>query len=88
MLEELMKALGPWPILQTFLGLAVLSTGIVVIIKGINKGKDNDDKRADWAAYEQLKHIEENSFKSVALQERLVEIMGQLRDITWNRKQL
>lgn len=89
MLDELTKALGPWPVLQLVLGIAVLGAGIWAVSRGL-QGKDNgdiSDKRAEWAAYEQLRNIEENSFKIAASQEKMVEIANRIASILWNRGQ-
>lgn len=89
MLDELTKALGPWPILQLVLGIAVLGAGIWAVMRG-TQGRDNDkdtDKRAEWAAYEQLRNIEENTFRIVASQEKMVETVNRLTSILWNQRQ-
>lgn len=86
MLDELTKALGPWPILQLVLGIAVLGAGIYAIVRG-NKGDDNSDKKAQWAAYEQLRNIEENTFLIVKTQEKMVEVVNRLATVIWNRGQ-
>lgn len=70
MLDEGMKLLGPFPILQVMLGLAVLGGGIYMIFRGVTGDKRTmslEDKRSEWAAYEQLRNIEENSAKLVEL---------------------
>lgn len=86
MLDELGKALGPWPILQLVLGIAVLGAGIWAIVRG-SRGEGEKDKRAEWAAYDQLRHIEENTFKLVALQEKMVDTINRLTSVLWNRGQ-
>jgi len=95
-MEEVMKMLGPWPILQLMFGLSILGGGVWMIFKGSEKTgpKMLEDKRAEWRAYEQLEHIEENSFKQVQL---LAEIKDQLRangdaikglaSAIWNRRE-
>ena len=91
MLEELTKALGPWPILQVFFGLSILGAGIYAIVRGA-RGKPDDirleDRRAEWAAYEQLRNIEENTFKIVAAQEKIVASVNQLVSVIWNSQRL
>lgn len=91
MLDELTKALGPWPILQLVLGIAVLGAGIWAIVRGIRSDdKDKNDiadRRAEWSAYEQLKNIELNTFKIVASQEKMVETVNRLASVMWNRGQ-
>jgi hypothetical protein len=96
MLEDGMKLLGPWPILQFMFGVAVLAGGVYMIFRGFaNKDKVSiEDRRAEWAAYEQLKNIEENSFKIVEhqktvidTQRAIVQSVNQLTSVLWNREQ-
>ena len=97
MLDELTKALGPWPLLQLLFGLSILAAGIWAIVRGA-RGKSEvvsiDDKRAEWAAYEQLRNIEDNSFKTVDLLKRANDIgeqqlaaFNRLFDTRWNKQQ-
>lgn len=90
MLEELTKALGPWPLLQLLFGLSILGAGIWAIVRG-SRGKSEavsiEDRRAEWAAYEQLRNIEENTFKIVESQKRMVEVVDRLASVIWNRGQ-
>lgn len=86
MLDELTKALGPWPILQLVLGIAVLGAGIYAIVRG-SRSDDSADKRAQWAAYKQLEHIEENTFAIVKTQEKMVEVVNRLASVIWNKGQ-
>lgn len=90
MLEELTKALGPWPILQVFFGLSVLGAGIYAIVRGA-RGKQDDmnleERRAEWAAREQLRNIEENSFKIASSNEKVVEAINRLSSVLWNNRQ-
>lgn len=91
MLEEGMKLLGPWPILQFMFGLAVLAGGVYMISRGLAK-KDEprltlEDRRQEWAAYEQLKNIEENTFKLVNNQQALTDAINRLSSVMWNREQ-
>lgn len=89
MLEDGMKLLGPWPILQLMFGLAVLAGGVYMVIRGLNR-KDEprltlEDKRAEWAAYEQLKNVEENTFKLVDGQRQLTDAINRLTSVLYNR---
>lgn len=100
MLKELTEALGPWPILQLLFGLAVLGGGIYAIFRGVNTKKEEptihlEDRRAEWEAYNQLRNIEENSFKLVELQKQsnelqrqMVDSFKQLAGILWNQPRL
>jgi len=95
MLDEGMKLLGPFPILQVMLGLAVLGGGVYMIFRGITGEKKQmflEDRRAEWLAYEQLRNIEENSFKMVEfsrqngeLLRKLDESVKALASAIWNR---
>jgi len=94
--DEVMKMLGPWPILQFMFGTAVLGFGVFMIIRGLSGKGDGkvqlEDKRAEWLAYEHLRNIEENSFKMVELQRQqleqyraLIEQLKALSSAIWNR---
>ena len=98
MLDEGMKLLGPFPIFQVILGLAVLGGGVFMMIRGLTgDGRKPpvfsiEDKRAEWAAYEQLRNIEENSFKMVELSKQNGDLLRKLDDsikalasAIWNR---
>lgn len=92
MLEDGMKLLGPWPILQFMFGLAVLGGGVYMVIRGLSS-KDTsklslEDKRLEWTAYEQLKNIEENSFKLVDGQRQTLEAVNRLTSVIWNKDKL
>lgn len=89
-MEEVMKLLGPWPILQFMFGLVVLGGGVWAIIKGTGKGNSApriEDKttREQWSAYEHIRNIEENSYKSVAHLERIHEELQRISTILWNQ---
>jgi hypothetical protein len=90
-MDEVTKALGPWPILQMVFGLVVLGLGVWSIVRGI-KGKEDkvsdEDKRAEWEAYNQLSNIEANTFKIAATQEKIVETLNRLVDVIWNSNRL
>lgn len=90
-MEEVMKVLGPWPILQFVFGVGILGFGVFMIVRGLQK-KDGppqiEDQRAVWLAYEHLKNIEENSFRLVELQRKTVEEIARLTSVIWNRDKL
>jgi hypothetical protein len=87
-MEEVAKALGPWPILQTVFGTLILLLGVWSIIRGI-RGKDYaDDRRAEWEAYNQLENIEQNTFKIVESNQKIAEALDRLASIMWNREKL
>ena len=95
MLDEGMKLLGPFPILQVMLGLAVLGGGVYMIYRGTTGDKKTlslEDRRSEWAAYEQLRNIEDNTFKMVELSRQNGELLRKLDDsikalasAIWNR---
>lgn len=87
-MEEVVKLLGPWPILQFLFGVGILGFGVYMIVRGLQKHDGPaqiEDKRDLWMAYEHLRNIEENSFKMVELQRRLVESIDRLSSVMWNR---
>jgi hypothetical protein len=97
-MEEVMKMLGPWPVLQFMFGLAVLGGGVWAIIRGSQKKDEKppmlEDRRAEWEAYRQLENLETNSFKQVELLSRILDRMQQNADqlsalaaAIWNKKQ-
>lgn len=84
-----MKMLGPWPVLQFMFGVAVMGGGVWMIIRGTQK-QDRpppalEDQRDKWAAYDQLRNIEENSFKMVEHLRLMREDIQRLGTILWNR---
>lgn len=96
-MEEVIKMLGPWPILQFMFGVGILGAGIWMIVRGVQK-KDGhlqlEDKYAERRAYEHLENIEQNSFKVVELLQRIYERQDHLTDqlkalsaAIWNRRQ-
>jgi hypothetical protein len=88
-MEGALTALGPYPFLQLIFGVAILGLGVWSIIKGLNaKGPTQEDQRADWAAREQLKNLEENSWKLVHLLEKQNELLGRLAAVLYNDRQL
>ncbi len=94
-MEEVVKLLGPWPVLQFMFGISVLGFGVFMIVKGLGKRDEPvqiEDKRAEWLAYEHLRNIEENSFKLVELHKQLLDQLRhteeQLKALSaaiWNR---
>ena len=90
-MEEITKALGPWPLLQFVFGVVVLGLGIWSIMRGL-RGKEEkpfqslEDKRAEWAVMEQIKNIEENSFKLVDGQRQLTDAINRLTSVLYNRQ--
>lgn len=89
-MEEIVKMLGPWPILQFMFGVGVLAFGTFMIIKGQHKGGNLqlEEKRDEWAAYERLRNIEENSFKIVELLRKNNEDIQRLTSVIWNRREM
>jgi hypothetical protein len=101
-MEEVMKLLGPWPVLQFMFGVAVLGGGVWMIIRGTQK-KDAppqggtqalEDKRAEWRAYDQLENIEQNSFKQLAVMSQILDRLNNNADqmkalaaAIWNKRE-
>jgi hypothetical protein len=95
MIDEVGKALGPWPILQFVFGLAVLCFGAIAIFKGLSSEKKSDameDKRIEWEAMERLRSIDENTQKIADNQRAMLEnVRGatdQIRGLTEQMKAL
>jgi hypothetical protein len=99
-MEEVMKMLGPWPILQFMFGLAVLGGGIWAIIQGTKKKDEKqtpmqiEDRRAEWEALQTQKQIlhELNEQTSVlrSIQGQIhsnAEAMRALSAAIWNKSQ-
>ena len=83
-MEEVMKMLGPWPILQFMFGCAVLAGGVWAIIRGTQK-KDTgppklEDQRAEWEAYQQLANIEAEAFKQTEILSRILDRLNNNAD--------
>ena len=73
MLDELSKALGPWPLLQMFFGLSVLIAGIYAIVRGARGKPENtsvEDIKARWELQKAMGHLHDNSFDIVKLLEK------------------
>src|SRR6266446_8312880 len=95
MLDEGMKLLGPFPILHVILGLAILGFGVYMIFRGITGEKKQlslEDRRAEWAAYEQLRSIEESLVRLVESSRQNGDLLRKLDDsikalasAIWNR---
>jgi hypothetical protein len=101
-MDELIKSLGPWPMIQGLvIGMIVAAAGIWAIRRGIQDSRKNridseslEGIRAKWAAYQQLEHIENNSFEIAALLEKMIEgqarlheVLNRIADTKWNRHQ-
>lgn len=96
-MEEVMKLLGPWPILQLLFGIGVLGFGVFMIVRGLQK-KDEvlriEDMFAERRAYEQLQEIRDNSFKMVELLSRILDRLNNNADqmkalsaAIWNKRE-
>lgn len=101
-MDELIKSLGPWPMIQGLvLGMIVAAVGIWAVRRGLQDSRKNlpdgdtlEEIRAKWAAYQQIEHIEANSFeikqllgKLIEGQVRLHEVLNRIADNRWNRHQ-
>lgn len=108
-MEEVVKALAPWPVLQGIvIGLLVAAAAFWAMRRGLQENRrregldvqpirlhlTDDEKKAQWAAYEQLQQICENSFavkhhleKMVEGQSLLLAALNRLSDSRWNKGQ-
>lgn len=91
MLDELIKTLGPIAG-SIVIGMIGLAAGGFAIYRGIQSNKPDGVKlleaqRAEWEAYNQLRNIEQNTFKIAENQEKLIAAMVRLTDAMWNRSQ-
>jgi len=92
-MEELVKALGPWPMVQGIvIGLFVAAAGFWAIRKGLQDSRKetghvprvvriehtDEEKRWQWEAYKQLGHIEKNSFEIAKHSEDAVELLREV----------
>lgn len=62
-MDKIAEALGPWPILQLFFGVAVLGVGVYATMKGLasrDRGHpmSREEAHREWEAYQQLESIE------------------------------
>lgn len=96
-MDKIAEALGPWPILQLFFGLAVLGVGAYALIRGVLNSKSGDriqieDKRMEWEAYERIRQIEENTAEIAGNQRAMLEgvrnAVAELRSMTDQLKAL
>lgn len=98
-MEEILKALGPWPVFQgVVIGLMVAAAGAWAIRRGLQDAKKEEpaveDLKARWELQKAIGHIHENSFDMVKLLERHNELLelvlaaiNRLADSRWNSKQ-
>ncbi len=90
-MEELSKALGPWPILQFALGAIIFLGGAFMVYKGISGSRSSppslpptmpagstEEERARWRTYEAIENIEEQVFKLAEQQRVQIELTRQL----------
>lgn len=98
-MEEVLKALSPWPQAQGILiGLIIAALGVWAFRKGLLDSKKSEpnveDIKARWELQKAIAHIHDNSFDMVKLQERSNELAEQilaainrLTDTRWNKRQ-
>lgn len=99
-MDRFAEALGPWPILQTFFGAAVLGVGVYALIRGMTASKVSlDDARQEWEAYQQLASIERHT-EAIAENQKVMldrinhvvkaidrnsDALNNLASVLWNR---
>lgn len=98
-MEELLKALTPWPPLQGFvIGIIVAAAGAWAVRRGFQDSKKNEPSieeiKSKWEMHKAIGHIHENSFVIVDLLRRGNELaeqqlaaLNRLGDLRWNAKQ-
>ena len=102
-MEELIKALSPWPLAQgIFIGLLIAGAGFWAVRRGLQDSRKRDgnasaqpvrlhltdeEKRLEWTAYEQLENIERNSFLMVKHLEIMTAAFNRIADNFWNVRQ-
>lgn len=98
-MEELLKALGPWPLVQGIvIGFIVAAIGTWAVRRGFQDSKKNgssiEDIKSKWEMQKAIINLQDNSFDMVKLLERGNEIQEQqlaainrIFDTRWNSKQ-
>lgn len=99
-MEELLKALGPWPLVQGIvIGIIVAAIGAWAIRRGLQDFSKKtepsiEDIKSRWEFNKAIEHMHENSFEIVDLLKRGNELAEQnlaatnrLFDTRWNAKQ-
>lgn len=86
-MEEVIKVLGPWPVMQFMFGLTVLGFGAFMIVKGTMRRGDTsmEDKRAEWEAYQHLQNIDKNMAELLKVNYHILEQIKALAAAIWNR---
>jgi len=93
-MEEVLKALGPWPLAQgIIIGFLIAAGGIWAMRRGLQDNRKraeiegpltvriehtDEEKRWKWEAYKQLGHLEKNSFEMVKHAEDSVELLREI----------
>jgi hypothetical protein len=98
-MEEILKALGPWPTVQGIaIGIIVAAVGVWAMRRGMQdsrKGEPNvEDIKAKWELQKAIGHIHENSFEIVEclkrsndLAEQILAALNRVNDTRWNKRQ-
>ncbi len=98
-MEEFLRALGPWPLLQGIaFGLVIAAIGAWAVRRGLQDSRKNEpdieDIKARWELHKAIGHIQQNSFEIVKLLERANElaeqqlaVLNRIFDDRWNRSQ-
>lgn len=97
-MDELLKALTPWPTVQGIaIGIIVAGVGIWAMKKGLqdkSRAETIEDAKAKWELFERIRHMHENSFAIVKLLERsndlnedILAAINRSNDMRWNKQQ-
>lgn len=98
-MEEILKALGPWPTVQGIaIGIIVAAVGVWAMRRGMQDSRKHEpsveDIRAKWELQKAMGHICANSFEVVELlkrsndlAEQMLAALNRFNDHSWNKRQ-
>lgn len=84
-MDKIAEALGPWPILQAFFGMAVLGVGVYALMRGLMASKHGDrlgieEARQQWEAYQHVELIERHTSNIAENQKVMLDRINQMAD--------
>ena len=90
-MDDLTKALGPWPVLQFTLGAIIFLMSAYMVFRGVMGAKNNpppmmpagstEEERARWRVYEAIENMEEQIFKIAEQQRVEIELLRQVVNV-------